>query len=135
MSDLFNNPMVNNALKNMSKEELENYKKIGEQMYGNIDFVDSKIIKNNLPPPVAEAIAYVEEGIKSGLMPVDLEEDEVIMLTKAYGTEWYEKYGWKRHEVPEPGLSLANKQEIDQVLKEKIAEAQAKYDKKNDKKK
>ena len=31
--DLFNNPMVNNALKAMTPEQIEEYKKIGEHMY------------------------------------------------------------------------------------------------------
>ena len=79
MSDLWNNPMVNNALKAMSKEDLEKYKKIGEQLYGNINFQDSTVI-NQLTEPVEEAIAYVEEGLKSGLLPEDLEENEEYSL-------------------------------------------------------
>ena len=103
--DLFNNSMVNNALKALSPQQIEDYKKIGEQLYGNINFEDSKIL-NNIPPPMAESVAYIEEGIKSGLLPSDLTEDEIILLSQAYGDKWYEKYGFQENEVPEAGLSL-----------------------------
>lgn len=126
MSDIWNNPMVNNALKAMSKEDLEKYKKIGEQIYGNINFEDSTVV-NQLITPVEEAIAYVEEGIKSGLLPEDLEENEVILLHKTYGEEWYKRYGFTRNQVPEPGLSLQAKREIDEAIETKLKEE---YDKK-----
>ena len=133
MSDLFNNPMVNNALKAMTPEQLEEYKKFGESLYGNINFEDSKIV-NNMPPPMAESVAYVEEGIKSGLLPDDLTEDEVTLLQQAYGEDWYLRYEFTKEEVPEPGLSLKMKKEIDDAVKEKIDEAVAKKEKKAAKK-
>jgi hypothetical protein len=80
--------------------------------------------------PIAESVAYGEEGIKSGLLPEDLTEDEIILLCKAYGENWYEKYGFKEHEVPEIGLSLKMKQDIDEAIAEKIDEALKKKKKK-----
>ena len=132
MSDLFNNPMVNNALKALTPEQIEDYRKIGEQVYGNINFEDSKIL-NNMPAPMAESVAYVEEGIKAGLLPSDRTEEEVILLTEAYGEKWYERYGFKRDEVPEPGLSLKMKNDIDEVLNNKITESVNKQVKKDEK--
>jgi len=120
---LFNNPMVNNALKALTPEQLAGYKKIGEQLYGSINYVDSEII-NNMAPPMEEAVAYVEEGIKSGLLPEDLDENEVILLTNAYGEEWYLRYGFKKEDVPEVGLSLKVKEDIEQAVKNKIKNAQ-----------
>jgi len=121
MGDLFNNSLVNNALKAMTPEQLEEYKKFGENLYGNINFSDNKII-NNLAPPMAESVAYVEEGLKSGLMPDDLTEDEVSLIKQAYGKEWYLKYGFTKEEVPEIGLSLDVKREIDEAVKQKLEE-------------
>lgn len=132
MSDLWNNPMVNNALKAMSKEDLEKYKKIGEQLYGNINFQDSTLV-NQLITPVEEAVAYVEEGLKSGLLPEDLEENEVILLHKTYGDKWYERYGFTRDQIPEPGLSLQAKKEIDEAVEKKLREAVEKIVKKDKK--
>lgn len=117
--DLFNNQMINKALMSMSKEEIENYKKIGEQLYGSVNFEDSKVI-NSMPPPMEEAVAYVESGIKSGLLPSDLDENEIVLLTDAFGQEWYKRYGFKREDVPEAGLSLSMKKDIDNSIKKKI---------------
>jgi hypothetical protein len=117
--DLFSNPMVNNALKSMTSEQLEKYKKIGEHLYGNINFEDSKIL-NNMLIPTEEAVAYVEEGIKSGISPSDLDENEVILLTNTYGDKWYLRYGFKEEEVPEAGLSLGAKESIEKLIQAKI---------------
>ena len=119
MSGLFDNPMVNNALKAMSPEQLDEYKRIGEQLYGNINFEDSKII-NNMPPPMEESVAYIEQGIKSGLLPEDLDENEVVLLEQAYGPEWYLKYGRTKQDVPEAGLSLQTKKDIESAIQNKI---------------
>lgn len=117
--DIWNNPMVNNALKALTPEQLEEYKKIGEYMYGNINFEDNKIIKK-MDPPLPESVAYIEEGLKAGLMPQDLTEDEVVILTKAYGENWYERYGFNKNEVPEQGLSIKMKEEIEAFVQKKI---------------
>jgi len=125
MCDIWNNPMVNNALKAMSKEDLEKYKKIGEQLYGGVNFEDSTIV-NQLMTPADEAVAYIEEGLKSGLLPEDLDENEVILLQQTYGEEWYKKYGFSREEVSEPGLSLQVKKDLEEAIKTKIKEEQSK---------
>ncbi len=117
--DLFNNQMVNKALMSMTKEEIDNYKKIGEQLYGTVNFEDSKVI-NALPPPMEEAVAYVESGIKSGLLPCDLDENEIALLTESFGKEWYKRYGFKEEEVPEVGLSMAMKKNIEESVEKKI---------------
>lgn len=133
MSDLFNNPAVNNALKAMSPEQIDEYKRFGESLYGSINFEDSTVL-NNMPPPMAEAVAYIEEGIKAGLLPEDITEDEVSLLCEAYGEDWYKKYGFEKHEIHEPGLSLVIKKQIDEAVKYKIAEVEEK-EKKEEKKK
>ena len=43
---LFNNPMIEAAMKALSPEDLERYKQIGEAMYGTVDFENSKILDN-----------------------------------------------------------------------------------------
>ena len=117
--DIWNNPMINNALKALSPEQVEEYRKIGEYMYGNINFEDNKIMKK-MDPPLPESVAYIEEGLKAGLMPGDLTEDEVVILTKAYGEKWYERYGFNKNEVPEQGLSIKMKEEIEAFVQKKI---------------
>ena len=98
--DLWDNPMIKKAMENMSPEQLEQYKMLGESMYGNIDFNNSKIL-NNPPVPVEEALAYVEESLKSGLHPSMLEEEEKIFLEDMYGNDWYKRFGYDRRDLTE----------------------------------
>lgn len=121
MSDLFNNPMVNNALKAMTPEQLEYYKKFGESLYGNVNFEDSTLV-NNMPPPLAESVAYIEQGITAGLLAEDLTENEVAILIEAYGEKWYLKYGFTADQVPEIGLSAVVKKDIEAAVTKKLAE-------------
>ena len=96
--DLFDNPMTRAALKSMTPEQIKTYQDIGQKMYGNIDFDKSEVL-SNLPPPMAEALAYVKEGIKAGLHPTDLDEDEVNLLKEVYGEEWYTKFGYTAEDL------------------------------------
>jgi hypothetical protein len=89
--DLWDNPMVRSALASMSPEVIKDYKLIGEQLYGSIDFESSTVL-NNMPPPMLEALAYIKSGLDSGLHPRDLEKDEIVLLKEAYGDEWYKKW-------------------------------------------
>lgn len=95
---IWNNPMINNARKNMSPEDLEKYRLMGESMYNNIDFPTSTIITEdnnlNLPEHMAEALLYINETIKSGLHPSMLEENDIKLLEEAYGKEWYKQFGY-----------------------------------------
>lgn len=90
--DLFDNPMVTAAKKSMSPRSQERYRKLGESMYGGINFTDSKV--DNRPAPMVEALAYVEESLKSGLHPSMLEDNEKAILVDAYGEEWYKNWGY-----------------------------------------
>ena len=100
---LWNNPMINNARKNMSPEDLEKYRKMGESMYADIDFPTSTIITEdnnlNLPEHMVEALMYIIETIKSGLHPSMLEENEIKLLEEAYGIEWYKQFGYVKEDL------------------------------------
>lgn len=97
---LFNNNMVKSALKSLTPEQLENYKEIGRQMYDTVDFNDSKII-DEIAPPIAESIAYIESGINSGLLPNDMEDEEVEAMIQTFGDKWYERYGFTKEDIPD----------------------------------
>ena len=90
---LFNNPMIDSALKALSPEDLERYKAIGESMYGTVDFQDSKIL-NNTPAPMYEAAAYLKELLKSGLHPSMMDSDEKRLMIELFGEEWYTEWGY-----------------------------------------
>lgn len=88
--DLFDNPMTRNILKTMSPEDINKYRKIGEELYGNIDFQKSEVIKNT-PVPMDEALAYIKVALKSGIEPEDLEKEELDFLTEYFGDDWKDK--------------------------------------------
>lgn len=96
--DLFDNPMVRSILKQMSPEEVQEYKQIGQELYGNIDFEKSEALAN-LPPPMSEGLAYIKVGLRSGLLPTDLDESELALLVDVYGKEWYLKFGFTEDDV------------------------------------
>lgn len=128
MSDLFNNPLVNRALKNMTPDQLNQYKEWGKYMYGNTDYVSTQI--NGMAPEMEDAVAYIEEAIKSGISPQDLTEKEVQFLMDAFGPDWYKKYGFERHEVHEPGLNLATKKKFEELIEKKITSENSKSEEK-----
>jgi len=92
------NPFIKNALNSLTPEQARNYKKIGEQIFRSVDFQDSEIL-DNLIPPVDDAAAYIAEGLKSGLHPSALDADEISVMIEVYGKEWYEKWGWTKEDV------------------------------------
>lgn len=101
MNDLFNNPMVNSAKKAMTKEQMDEYKRIGEYMY-NTDIyrtadTGSKV-KEDADPE--DLLLYASEALKAGLDPMDLSQEEVRTFVDVYGDLWYERFGFKKDQVP-----------------------------------
>ena len=88
---LWNDVRWDRAKNNMTTEQLKQYKKIGEQMNGSIDFVtgNSNIIP--IPEPSSESISYIISGLRSGLNSDDLDEDEIIALKTFIGEDWESK--------------------------------------------
>jgi len=93
-SELFDNPMTRAAMAALSEDEKEKYREWGEHMFGNIDFEDSKALKN-MPPPVNNAVAYIVTAIKSGILQEDLQEDEKQLMQTVFGDDWHKKYYYK----------------------------------------
>jgi hypothetical protein len=72
----------------LPEEEKALYKKQGEYMY-NKDYAS---IDKDLQSRLVESAAYIAEGMKSGLRPSQLEENEREVMRTIYGAKWYEKY-------------------------------------------
>ena len=97
---LWNNEMVSAAMKSMSPSDIEHYKKLGEGLFKDINFETAKIeTKDNLPPFLAHALAYIVESLKSGLHPSMLEEDEIKVLEEIYGKKWYLKWNYTEEDL------------------------------------
>ena len=88
---LWNDIRWDRAKSNMSKEQLNQYKSIGEQMNGSIDYVSGKSNPIPIPEPVKESLSYILSGLKSGLDVDDLDEDEIKTLETFIGEDWRSK--------------------------------------------
>ena len=93
---LWDNEMVKNATKAMSKTDLNKYAKLGESFYKDVDYETSTIIdKTNIVPPfMKNAVQYIEESLKSGLHPCMMTNEEKELMKNIYGMKWYENYGY-----------------------------------------
>jgi hypothetical protein len=93
-NDLFEGQLAKAALAALSDEDKERYKKIGEELYGTIDF-ESNQPKSTMSDNMLEALAYIENQLNSGLHPSDLENNEKDLLKDAYGDEWFKKWNYE----------------------------------------
>lgn len=91
-NSLFNNPAVSNTIKSLKPEEYNKYKNIGKELYEKIDYNNTQILTN--PNIEINSPEYIIEGIKSGLHPSFLSQNEKNILTQKYGKEWYKKYNY-----------------------------------------
>lgn len=99
-NSLWNNSMIQSALNSMSHEELEHYKKIGESMFGEINFETETVTdKNNVPLFLTDAAAYICESLKSGLHPSMMNENEKCVMENVFGKEWYKKYDYVEEDL------------------------------------
>lgn len=100
MDNLYDSKVVQSVIKNMTSEQRQRYKKIGESLYNTTNFKDRKLL-HNVEPPLKESIKYIVEGLNSGLHPKYLTEKEVEILGKFYGRDWYQRWDYKKTDLPE----------------------------------
>jgi hypothetical protein len=97
--DIFDNPRVKSAMSKMSPEQLEEYKRMGKEMYDAVNYVNSTILTKPPSPMIGDdmfdkeenstAMAYVINGIKSGLLEEDMTDDEKVFAEQCFGKDWY----------------------------------------------
>lgn len=91
MSDLFDNPMINAAKKAMTKEQLEEYERVGKYMFDDMNFnTGEKLTESS----IEDAGFYLSELLKAGLHPSMMEENEKNVMKDVYGDKWWEKFGY-----------------------------------------
>jgi hypothetical protein len=108
-NDLFDNPMIRSAMKALSPEQLEEYKRIGEYMYKTNNFTKENPTNIDPEEEIRNILFYTTEDLKAGLHPQDLTPKELQILYDVVGETWYEQYGYTKEEVPQiPGFSIHN---------------------------
>lgn len=100
LGSLFDVEIFKRALSSMSREEQENFKRMGQHMYGKVNFENSKIIDNQLPPS-EDTTAYINTILRSGALPKDLNQAEYRVMETEYGPNWWkEKYDFNEDDLP-----------------------------------
>lgn len=89
---LFSDQRWDSAKQNMSKEDLEHYQEIGKQFHESINYTTGENTGVPIPQPISDSIAYIEMGLRSGLKPEDLDENEIKVMEEYLGTNWSDKY-------------------------------------------
>jgi hypothetical protein len=87
--NLFGDEKIKSVFNSLPKEEQENYKRQGEYMYAK-DYENA----GNPEEKILESVAYISEGLKSGLRPSQLDASELELMRSTFGNMWYEKFGY-----------------------------------------
>ena len=59
---------------------------------------DYENMNNDLQSRLIESAAYINEGMKSGLRPSQLDDSEREVMRSLFGKCWYEKYFFSSEE-------------------------------------
>jgi len=89
---LWNDPRWGRVKQNLSNEQIEQYKNIGEQMNGSINFTNGKSNEIPIPEPAQDSISYILVGLRSGLEIDDLDEEEIKAMDTFVGGNWRERW-------------------------------------------
>lgn len=95
-SSLFTDPALMAAKAALSDEEKAKYARIGKEMYGDFNYETGRPEGD-----MCEAAAYVVEGLKSGLHPSMMDDDEKNLMKEMYGETWWEQFGYVEGDLKE----------------------------------
>ena len=82
---LFTDKHLKSLHDELLEQEHNEYKQQGEYMYEN----DYETVDVDLHSRLVESAAYINEGMKSGLRPSQLEESEREAMRSIFGNCWY----------------------------------------------
>ena len=85
---LWNDERWVKAKDSMSTDQFEQYKTIGDQMHGSIDYTTGVSNLCAIPEPVQDSISYILTGLRSGLDEKDLDASEILTLETFIGKDW-----------------------------------------------
>lgn len=103
-SNVFNatpQQMYNKMMCQIDPDKEEQYRKFGEYFFNTVDVDNCKVKKPEELPPVHQLVLYATEGLKSGLHPRDLSNDELEALFQIVGPVWLERFGFNFSDLPE----------------------------------
>jgi hypothetical protein len=93
-TDLFNNPFIDQARKNMNKKDIQNLEKKGKDFFENVDITeDSSEVVNR------DVFLQLDSMIRSGLHPSYLTKEEKGFMENYKGKNWFMNYGYLHHDL------------------------------------
>jgi hypothetical protein len=93
MSHSINPDLRKQAEAMFTPEQIAEYEKKGEAMYGgSVDYNTSQIMNNDTL--LLESTAYILEALKSGLHADQLSPIEIKLMVDNYGDDWKTKFGY-----------------------------------------
>ena len=85
---LWNDIRWEKAKKSMTKDQINQYKKIGHDMNSSINYTNGQSNEIPIPKPIEDSLSYILVGLRSGLEPSDLSTDEITTLKTFIGDDW-----------------------------------------------
>ena len=79
------------AFDSLPEEDKIKYRNIGKYMYENFDYEKEKVVEKNIDK-IKSKIRNIELAIYSGLLLDDLSTEEINLMSKEIGIDWYKKY-------------------------------------------
>jgi len=92
--DLWNNPMVESARRNMTPEQLAEYARIGEEIH-QTDFTNPNLEKDFLEEPTR----YISLALSSGIHPSFLSDNEKEIMRQTNGDQWFREWGYTEEDL------------------------------------
>ena len=82
-----------------SYESLQKIKEIGKTFYTDMNIFNKEFSKTTEKQLHLECLFSIEDSLKKGLYPSDLENNEIQILERTYGEKWYLKFGFSKNDL------------------------------------
>lgn len=92
--------MNNEHMNEETYESLQQIKEIGKTFYSDMNVFNKEFSKTTEKQQNLECLFSIEDSLKKGLFPTDLENDEIQVLERTYGEQWYLKFGFSKNDLP-----------------------------------
>lgn len=88
------------AVHHMTHEQKIQYRELGKEMFGNLNFKGREMIDEEDDDP-NEVCAFVCQQLDDGIHPSMMEEGEVKVMETNFGEEWYLKWNYVKGDLTE----------------------------------
>lgn len=89
-------------------ETEKEYKRAGEYMMNTVDYTKGRPIVPELSED-DKVFMFAIEGVKAGLDPKELSEQELTVVFQRLGPSWFTQFGYAESEIRQPVLQLVGK--------------------------